>query len=205
MYAREHVDEKTIDIEPQTSWTPALKMLSGKMAGSRVEIKGDSFTIGRAGGNSLVLDDQAVSRRHAVIERKDNCYIIHDLGSRWGLLVNGQKTGEAALKFGDEIEIAGIRLAFNLMPRDEFRAAKKATLRRIAIIVLLFAAIAAVATFIYFKKQSSQTLDRPGADIVSQVIYHYDRGIQYYNQIHLDKTNREKAIEEMEQVIELDH
>jgi len=47
MYAREHVDEKTIDIEPQTSWTPALKMLSGKMAGSRVEIKGDSFTIGR--------------------------------------------------------------------------------------------------------------------------------------------------------------
>lgn len=196
-------DEATIDVAPESSWATSLTCLSGNYAGEKIEIKGDSFTIGRAKGNTLILNDKAVSRRHAAIQLKDSRYYIYDLGSRWGVLLNGAKTTESELKFGDEIEIAGARFTFGLVQRDTLTP-KKANWSKIILFVLLFAAVATTATLFYVKHTTKEDLDRPGADVVSQIIYHYDKGISYYNMINQDSSNREKAIEEMKKVIELD-
>lgn len=196
-------DEPTIDAAPESSWVPAIKVLSGPKEGSVLEIKCDSFTIGRSSSNSLVLNDKAVSRRHAAIEQKDKRYIIHDLASRWGLKVNGQDLKDAGLKFGDEIEIAGTRMGFDLVLKDQVTKRPSRWLRH-AIIVLLFAAAVSTATLFYFRHQSQKDLVRPGADVLSQIIFHYDQGIFYYNKMSEDKGNQKKVLEEMKKVIELD-
>ncbi|MHC4253970.1 MAG: FHA domain-containing protein, partial [Planctomycetota bacterium] len=48
-------------------------------------------TIGRAEGNTVILADIEVSRRHATIEWLDDAFLLRDAGSRNGVLVNGVK------------------------------------------------------------------------------------------------------------------
>lgn len=53
---------------------------------------GASCAIGRAAGNDVILDDQRVSRRHALIHKQDeNEYWIIDLGSGNGTYLNGRR------------------------------------------------------------------------------------------------------------------
>jgi len=47
------------------------------------------LTIGRKEDNELILDDQYVSGHHAVVFLKNNDYVIQDLKSTNGVVVNG--------------------------------------------------------------------------------------------------------------------
>lgn len=197
-------DEQTIDSAPQSNWVTALTVLSGPTEGEIVEIKSGSFTIGRARGNGLVLDNKAVSRRHAAIEHKENKYVLHDLNSRWGLKVNGVDAKEAELKYGDEIEIAGIRLGFNLSLKSKLTK-KKPNFFKHFIIVLLVASACLFGTLLYFKHQTRANLNRPGPDVLSKIIFHYDRGIYLYNQMNVgENNNMDEVVKEMKIVIDLD-
>lgn len=197
-------DEMTVDSMPQSNWVPTLTILSGGQQGLCLEIGRESFTIGRSRGNTLVLADKAISRRHAAVEEKDGRYFLYDLKSRWGLKVNGIETRECELKFGDEIEIAGIRLGFAMQLREKITVKKKKNAVRIFIYILLLAALVGSALLFYFKHQTRENMNRPGGDILSKIMHHYDQGIQFYNQIGIDPSNKEKAIKEMKIVIELD-
>lgn len=73
--------------------------------GAVIPIKGE-ITIGRKTTNNLVLDDQYVSGNHARIFLKNTDYIIEDLGSTNGTIVNDKRIEDKAiLKVGDEIQI----------------------------------------------------------------------------------------------------
>ncbi|ARF58134.1 ABC transporter ATP-binding protein/permease [Streptomyces gilvosporeus] len=61
--------------------------------------------IGRAPGNDLVVDDLAVSRRHAELLAGPDGYEIVDLGSHNGTYLNGQPVARAAVVPGDIIGI----------------------------------------------------------------------------------------------------
>ncbi|MBV9462751.1 MAG: FHA domain-containing protein [Verrucomicrobiae bacterium] len=63
------------------------------------------FTIGRSTLNHLVLEDSAVSRRHAILHRKEDTYLLQDLQSSNGTFVNGVSAKEALLKSGDIIQL----------------------------------------------------------------------------------------------------
>jgi len=64
-------------------------------------------TIGRWEGNDVVLPDREVSRKHAQIRHDGGQYVLVDLGSKNGTLVNGVRSGRATvLRDGDEIRIA---------------------------------------------------------------------------------------------------
>ncbi|MGY0373275.1 FHA domain-containing protein [Clostridium sp. JNZ J1-5] len=66
----------------------------------------NKLTIGRKEDNQLVLHDQYVSGNHAVIFIKNNEYIIEDLKSTNGTIVNNEKLDKATyLNIDDEIEI----------------------------------------------------------------------------------------------------
>ncbi|MEA4825556.1 MAG: FHA domain-containing protein [Clostridium sp.] len=66
----------------------------------------NKLTIGRKEDNQLVLHDQYVSGKHAVIFIKNNEYIIEDLKSTNGTIVNNEKLDKATyLNIDDEIEI----------------------------------------------------------------------------------------------------
>lgn len=62
------------------------------------------FTIGRQADRDLSLLNPQVSRQHAVIEREGDGFVIRDLGSRHGTLVNGEKVEMARLQSGDRVQ-----------------------------------------------------------------------------------------------------
>jgi FHA domain-containing protein/GAF domain-containing protein len=83
--------------------------------GSRVfELLGDRpISIGRAKSSNLVLDDESVSRLHAVVRSTpDGHWQIIDRGSSNGVKINGSAAKEAMLRPNDEILVGECRLRF---------------------------------------------------------------------------------------------
>ncbi len=71
-------------------------------------------TIGRLPGCDIRLDDQSASRLHAEIRRSEAKYLIKDLGSTNGTLLNGVPIELAPLRDGDIIAIGKTRLELKL-------------------------------------------------------------------------------------------
>jgi uncharacterized RDD family membrane protein YckC len=73
------------------------------------------ISIGRDPSNDLVLSDSMVSRRHAILEHRDNQYILRDNNSSNGTMVNGDRVdNEKPLRDGDLVAIGSSRLLFQL-------------------------------------------------------------------------------------------
>jgi hypothetical protein len=66
--------------------------------------------LGRDSRNAVVLDDSSVSARHAEITVSASGFLIRDLGSSNGTLVNGRKVTESPLFAGDVIQLGSTRL-----------------------------------------------------------------------------------------------
>jgi pSer/pThr/pTyr-binding forkhead associated (FHA) protein len=72
----------------------------------------DEVTIGRKEGNTIRLTERNVSRRHARLQKQNGHYLLHDLGSYNGIVINGQRLLDSqALKHGDQILIGDYKLA----------------------------------------------------------------------------------------------
>jgi pSer/pThr/pTyr-binding forkhead associated (FHA) protein len=68
-------------------------------------------TLGRSEHAGLVLADPAVSAEHARLERRDGRWVVRDLGSTNGTLLNqGVIDGEIALTPGDVLGLGNVRL-----------------------------------------------------------------------------------------------
>lgn len=65
----------------------------------------DVMTIGRKEGNSIIIDNQAVSGRHAQIAKEGDSIFVEDANSLNGTYVNGQKISKCELFNGDVILI----------------------------------------------------------------------------------------------------
>jgi TonB family protein len=76
-----------------------------------VTLNQDIIKVGKLSSSHLRIDDESVSRMHAVIEVSGPEEIsIIDLGSTRGTFVNGQKVQKAQLKTGDEIVVGDTRI-----------------------------------------------------------------------------------------------
>jgi hypothetical protein len=84
----------------------------------------ERLTVGTVDSNDVVVDEDGVSRVHAVFERLGGAWCVRDLGSRNGTFVNGGRIiGEHALHAGDEILLGRLRLVFRSPPRGAETAA----------------------------------------------------------------------------------
>lgn len=95
----------------------SLLVLSGPLSGQFFKIPRNGGVIGRDGEVEIRLADPGISRRHAEIRRdKDGRFLLEDLGSRYGVYVEGAKIEEATtIRDGDRLQISGetvIRLRF---------------------------------------------------------------------------------------------
>ncbi|MBU5485163.1 FHA domain-containing protein [Clostridium sp. MSJ-11] len=80
--------------------------------GGVIPIKGE-ITIGRKEGNTFILDDPYISSFHARVYFKNDDYIIEDLDSTNGILVNEVRIEDRTrLKIGDIIKIGNTILKF---------------------------------------------------------------------------------------------
>ncbi|HET9729034.1 MAG TPA: FHA domain-containing protein [Acidimicrobiia bacterium] len=89
-----------------------LVVRTGADAGSSYRLDHTPVSIGRHPDSDIFLDDITVSRRHVVIERNGDGYVVRDVGSLNGTYVNRARVDEAHLHFGDEVQIGRYRLSF---------------------------------------------------------------------------------------------
>lgn len=89
-----------------------LIVVAGPGLGTEWAFKQAEITIGRSAENEIDFADIAVSRQHTRIVFKNEHYILLDLGSNNGTLLNGISVSEERLHSGDEIIIGERTLRF---------------------------------------------------------------------------------------------
>lgn len=78
----------------------------------RIVLQGQSCQIGRGQDNDIVLSDSSVSKKHAQLAFNHEQWVVTDLNSSNGVLVNDQRTNEAILQNGDRIKIGRLEFLF---------------------------------------------------------------------------------------------
>ncbi|MFH0900260.1 MAG: FHA domain-containing protein [Pseudomonadota bacterium] len=90
-----------------------LLIISGTDRGAEHALSYGAAAIGRGTDNDFVLRDIAMSRRHAVLRWDGTRYLVKDLDSGNGTLVNGVTiSGETPLRHGDELELGNTLVRF---------------------------------------------------------------------------------------------
>ena len=95
-------------------WAPGarLEFILGPMANQTLPLTDEVTTIGSVAGNTVVLADPAVSRKHAGIRKVNGSYELADLGSTNGVYVNGHKVPKKTLEPGDIIRVGNTEAIF---------------------------------------------------------------------------------------------
>lgn len=103
---------------------PSLAIVRGAKRGTIVPLVLDVTLIGRVDSSHIELDDPAVSRVHARIERRTDGFYVVDLDSTSGTLVNAVRVlSPRLLNDGDEIAIGDVAFVFALSPQPRSEAA----------------------------------------------------------------------------------
>jgi diguanylate cyclase (GGDEF)-like protein len=81
-------------------------VLAGDRMGEMFPLKGGRTTIGRGLQADVRINDEGISRTHAMVEGADDGeYYLTDAGSTNGTFANGDKVDRHALREGDKIQI----------------------------------------------------------------------------------------------------
>ena len=99
---------------PSFAW---LIVTNGPRTGHLTRLNPRGTNVGRDAENDLILDDAAVSRRHARLRVEENAeeeeqYFIYDLATENGTFVNGEQIVKQGLEDGDEILMGQTTLVF---------------------------------------------------------------------------------------------
>ena len=93
-------------LEPKAQGTLVLPSGDRRMLGDQ------TFRFGRMPENDLVISDPNVSRRHAEIRPVGPNFVVVDLGSTNGTMVNGAPVSQHTLRSGDTISIGATTIRF---------------------------------------------------------------------------------------------
>ena len=110
-----------------------LAMLSGSLKGTVLALAHDSISLGRAQENNIHLDDDDVSRLHALLSFDGQEYRLRDLNSANGTFVNGQRIVETLLLPGDVVKIGLVQMRYDRGPAAAPLTASPAEPRPLAV------------------------------------------------------------------------
>src|SRR5271166_816213 len=87
--------------------TPAELLVDVNGDKSVLRLEAASYRVGRAASNQLSFPGVAgLSREHLAIEREETHWVVRDLGSTYGTLVNGERiSAPRILHSGDRIAV----------------------------------------------------------------------------------------------------
>jgi FhaA, N-terminal domain/FHA domain len=96
-----------------SSRTALLEVLgdSGEVK-ERISLASSPVTVGRLSINDIVLGDANVSRRHAEFRSDGGQWVLTDLGSTNGSVINGKPVTQRPLKDGDRLTFGSTDLVF---------------------------------------------------------------------------------------------
>ena len=88
-----------------------IQVFKGQTLVKTEKLNQESIKIGKLSSSHLQLEDDSVSRMHAVIEVSPTKEVtVVDLGSTKGTFVNGAKVAKQKISSGDEVKIGDVRL-----------------------------------------------------------------------------------------------
>ena len=104
--------------QPQVAPLASLLVRSGPLKGRRLPVKVPVVNIGRADFNDVVIADPSVSTSHAKLQRRDDVWVLSDLGSTNGTFVEGERVStDTVLVSGTTIKFGEVAVLFE--PLDE--------------------------------------------------------------------------------------
>ncbi|OGW41829.1 MAG: hypothetical protein A2X57_00260 [Nitrospirae bacterium GWD2_57_8] len=95
----------------------SLVIRTGPKKGAEYSIPSSRTVLGRGTGSDIIIDDPAVSRMHSAIEYAKKAFVLSDLESMNGTLVDGKSIKQSVLANGDTFQIGDIVIAFVLAER----------------------------------------------------------------------------------------
>ena len=98
---------------------PRIAAITGKLEDTVISMNDGPVVIGRQAGATLKIGNASVSRRHAVIEKDGDRFVIADLGSRNGTFVNDVPVRRRELQHGDRVRIGESQFFFLYEDTDE--------------------------------------------------------------------------------------
>lgn len=99
------------------------KLLVQETGGLReFELRSAETSIGRAKANALRLPHPSISSRHCVVRKAASGFVVEDLHSSNGVLLNAKRIQAAPLKDGDKLDLGEIRIIFKDAPPVETAA-----------------------------------------------------------------------------------
>ncbi|MEL0082116.1 MAG: PQQ-binding-like beta-propeller repeat protein, partial [Gammaproteobacteria bacterium] len=97
---------------------PDLLVRTGSKAGQKIPLTKSRYTLGRNSSNDIVLEDQSVSGRHAVLIKTDGGWKIEDAESTNGTSINGEAVMGGQLHHSDRVRLGSIKLAY-IVPSEQ--------------------------------------------------------------------------------------
>ncbi len=101
--------------------TPAAALLvvhapDEALKGKRFPVAEEDVTLGREEGNSILVQSDQASRRHARIFLSGGAHVLVDLDSTNGTFLNSKLVKEQTLRHGDVVRIATTVLKYLVEP-----------------------------------------------------------------------------------------
>jgi hypothetical protein len=100
---------------PEPEPEPPRRVFTLTMGGKRRELSSERVVLGRSRDCDLRVSDLNVSRRHAEIREQGDRWILVDLGSTNGTLLNGRKIDREQLSDGDTITVGSTEIVFGTL------------------------------------------------------------------------------------------
>ncbi|MEV0618860.1 FHA domain-containing protein [Nonomuraea sp. NPDC050404] len=98
---------------------PVIVGREGPLSGRRYLLDDRPMTLGRRNDSRIVLAGNRASRAHAEVRYEEGRYVLRDLDSRNGTLVNGNRVTSHVLQTGDLIAIGDEVFRFESSDEDE--------------------------------------------------------------------------------------
>lgn len=117
----EHVGDTTLRQRPPDGagdvparYRASIVIRKGRKKGAEYSLAAGRTVLGRGSGSDIILDDPAVSRMHAAIEFSGSVFVLKDLGSSNGTMMDGKSIKEADLAHGDTFQLGDTVVEFVL-------------------------------------------------------------------------------------------
>lgn len=108
-----HLDRQWIERKNgRNDLEACLIVIRGPDLGRRIVLNKDEIVLGRSKSADAQIDESVVSRKHAVIRRRDSAFIIEDQDSKNGTFVNMERTMLCVLRDQDLISIGNTVFKF---------------------------------------------------------------------------------------------
>jgi len=98
--------------------TLSFRIFKGDQLVREEKLSQNVIKLGKVASAHLRIDDETVSRMHAIIEVIGHDVNLIDLGSTRGTFVNGQKINKAKLQSGDTIMVGDTRIELGMVVID---------------------------------------------------------------------------------------